>query len=86
MPGRISSTVFSIQCTSGDQLAARDLFLKTATYLARDHGKRVLLVDFDPQLNASLSLMTEPVWGKWVTQHGSMADVLEAEGTKSTPS
>lgn len=30
-----------------------------AAYLAREHGKRVLLVDLDPQTNASLSLMSE---------------------------
>lgn len=53
-----------------------------ATYLARDHGKRVLLVDFDPQTNASLSLMTEAAWEKWVDRQGSMADVLEVRGDK----
>ena len=53
-----------------------------ATYLARDHGKRVLLVDFDSQTNASLSLMTEKAWEKWAENHGTMADVLEARGKK----
>ena len=33
-----------------------------AAYLARDHGKRGLLVDLDPQTNASLSLMPEKAW------------------------
>jgi len=30
-----------------------------ASYLAKEHQKRVLLVDFDPQTNASLSVMSE---------------------------
>ena len=33
-----------------------------AAYLARDHGKRVLLVDLDPQTNASPSLIPEQAW------------------------
>lgn len=53
-----------------------------ATYLAKEHGKKVLLVDFDPQTNASLSLMPEEAWEKWVARHGSMADVLEVRGER----
>lgn len=50
-----------------------------AAYLAKDHDQRVLLVDFDPQTNASLSLMSEDQWRQWEEDHGTMADVLEAE-------
>ena len=50
-----------------------------AAYLAREHRKRVLLVDLDPQTNASLSVMTEKRWSKWQEDHGTMADILEAE-------
>jgi chromosome partitioning protein len=53
-----------------------------ATYLARDHGKRVLLVDFDSQTNASLSVMTQDAWEKWSAKHGTMADVLEVGARK----
>ncbi len=53
-----------------------------ATYLAKEHGKRVLLVDFDPQTNASLSVMSEQAWQKWQRDHGTMADVLEVDAKK----
>ena len=50
--------------------------VNVATYLARDHGKRVLLVDFDPQTNASLSVMSEKAWEDWQDEHGTMADAV----------
>jgi chromosome partitioning protein len=53
-----------------------------ATYLAKEHGKRVLLVDFDPQTNASLSVMSETAWEKWADDHGTMADILEVQWKK----
>lgn len=53
-----------------------------ATYLARDHQQRVLLVDFDPQTNTSLSVMSETAWEKWMSDHGTMADVLEVHNKK----
>jgi chromosome partitioning protein len=53
-----------------------------ATYLAKDHGLRVLLVDLDPQTNASLSVMSEVAWEKWQDEHGTMADILEVQWKK----
>ena len=53
-----------------------------AAYLAREHQKRVLLVDLDPQTNASLSVMTEKRWTKWQDEHGTMADILEVEAKR----
>jgi chromosome partitioning protein len=48
-----------------------------AAHLARDFGKKVLLVDLDPQTNTSLSLMSEEAWRQWSDEHGTMADVFE---------
>jgi chromosome partitioning protein len=53
-----------------------------AAYLAKEHQKRVLLVDLDPQTNASLSVMSEKRWSKWQEDNGTMADVLEAESKR----
>jgi chromosome partitioning protein len=53
-----------------------------AAYLARDHQKRVLLVDLDPQTNASLSFMPEKAWAKWADEHGSIANVFELDARR----
>lgn len=53
-----------------------------ASYLARDHQKKVLLVDLDPQTNASLSIMPEAAWSQWCRDHGSMADVFEIDAKR----
>jgi len=56
-----------------------------AAYLAREHQKRVLLVDLDPQTNASLSVMTEKRWTKWQDDNGTMADILEVDSKGKDP-
>jgi len=47
-----------------------------ASIAARDFNKKVLLVDFDPQTNATLSLIPEKEWKQWDKDHGTIADVL----------
>jgi cellulose biosynthesis protein BcsQ len=43
---------------------------------------KVLLVDFDPQTNASLSLMTEARWGEWQREHGRWPTSRDRDQTK----
>ena len=50
-----------------------------AACLAKEHHKKTLLIDFDPQTNTSLSLMREDHWRQWEEEHGTMADVLEID-------
>jgi chromosome partitioning protein len=56
--------------------------VNVAAYLARDHQKKVLLVDLDPQINASLSLMSGDAWLQWADAPGTMAELLEVEGRR----
>jgi chromosome partitioning protein len=53
-----------------------------AAYLVREHAKRVLLIDLDPQSNTSLSLMPEAAWAAWARDHGTMADVFEVDAKR----
>ena len=53
-----------------------------AAVLAKNFDQRVLLADFDPQTNATLSVMHEKDWLKWDRAHGTMAEVLGMEKEK----
>jgi len=46
-----------------------------ATILVRDHGQRVLIIDIDPQTNATFSFIKYDVWQKEV-EANTIADVL----------
>jgi chromosome partitioning protein len=51
--------------------------VEVAVCLARHHGKRVLLIDLDPQTNATFYLLEQPFWIDWVRQRGSLKDLFE---------
>jgi chromosome partitioning protein len=53
-------------------------------------GKKTLLIDLDPQTNATFSCISPKDWGKHANKHGTVADLLgvknanNAEGKKKT--
>lgn len=49
--------------------------VEIATLLATEHGKKVLVIDLDPQTNATLSLITLDEWEK-LKDTATIADVL----------
>lgn len=51
--------------------------VELAVCLARYHGKRVLLIDLDPQTNATFYLLDQPFWMEWVERQGSLKDLFE---------
>lgn len=66
------------------------LAVNLAAYSARK-GKKTLLIDLDPQTNASFSCIGVKEWGKTVANKGSVADLLgarkhtSAEGSVKDP-
>ncbi|MBI3014253.1 MAG: AAA family ATPase [Candidatus Tectomicrobia bacterium] len=52
--------------------------VEIAVSLAAHHGKRVLLVDLDPQTNATFYLVREADWASWVQERGSLKDLFDA--------
>ena len=52
--------------------------VETAATLAKRHGFKVLVVDLDPQTNASFYLVTEKTWEEWDDSHGSLKDIFQA--------
>ena len=51
--------------------------VEIAVCLARYHTKRVLLIDLDPQTNATFYLLEQPFWMEWVERQGSLKDLFE---------
>lgn len=49
--------------------------VETATILAREHNKKVLVIDLDPQTNATFSFMGIETWEK-LKDNATIADVL----------
>ena len=52
--------------------------VETAATLANKHGFKVLLVDLDPQTNASFYLVTEETWEDWADSNGSLKDIFQS--------
>ena len=52
--------------------------VEIAATLARKFGFKVLIVDLDPQTNASFYLIPEADWEKWVNTKGSLKDIFES--------
>ena len=52
--------------------------VEIAATLAREYDFRVLVVDLDPQTNASFYLVSETDWEDWVKANGSLKDIFES--------
>ncbi len=52
--------------------------VETAATLARKFGFKVLIIDLDPQTNASFYLVTESEWEEWAGSCGSLKDLFTA--------
>jgi chromosome partitioning protein len=53
------------------------LAVEISAALAHQYDKKVLLVDVDPQTNATLYLITEKEWEDWQKRRGTMKDIFE---------
>ncbi len=52
--------------------------VETAATLAQKHGFKVLVVDLDPQTNASFYLVTEANWENWSSSTGSLKEIFQS--------
>lgn len=59
------------------------LAVETSASLAHHHGKRSLLVDLDPQANATFYLMREKDWEKWDGINGSLRQLFSTMADSS---
>lgn len=54
------------------------LAVETAATLAKQYSFKVLVVDLDPQTNASFYLVSEDEWESWANDRGSLKDLFDA--------
>ena len=52
--------------------------VETAVTLANRYGFKVLVVDLDPQTNASFYLVSEQAWEAWAESPGSLKNILQS--------
>ena len=52
--------------------------VETAATLAKKQGFKVLLVDLDPQTNASFYLVSEANWEEWAGSRGSLKNIFQS--------
>ena len=52
--------------------------VETAATLAKKHEFKVLVVDLDPQTNASFYLVSEARWEAWAESRGSLKDIFHS--------
>lgn len=52
--------------------------VELAASLARHFGKRVLLIDLDPQTNSTFYVMDHSEWEQWTHTHGSLKTLFDA--------
>lgn len=54
------------------------LAVNLAAIAGEDHGLKTLLIDLDPQTNATFWCLSASKWKSWATKHGTIADLFEA--------
>ena len=52
--------------------------VETAATLVKAHGFKVLVIDLDPQTNATFYLMSERQWETWSDNQASLKDIFDA--------
>ncbi len=60
------------------------LAVETAVTLAKEHGFKVLVIDLDPQTNATFYLVDEKHWEQWAEERGSLKDIFDAAIAEET--
>ncbi len=57
--------------------------VNVAAYIASDYKVNVLLIDLDPQTNATFSLVSKEDWLKWEESHGTLYDIFDINATSN---
>jgi chromosome partitioning protein len=57
------------------------LAVEISAALAHHYDFKVLLLDLDPQTNATFYLMSETEWNSWQSSNGTLKNILEASLT-----